>query len=107
MGLVVSKIRGWRFRFLSYNDNKGEKMQTLTIRIDESYLDQILAFLQQIPKNKREIFQHTKLNISPEKREDDEFLTILENGPTISHNEANEWEQNIKQGYKSWNIEEF
>lgn len=38
-------------------------MQTLTIRVDESYLEQILAFLQQIPKNKREIFQHTKMEI--------------------------------------------
>ena len=82
-------------------------MQTLTIRIDESYLDQILAFLQKIPKNKREIFQHTKLNISSTKENEDEFLTILANGPTISDNEADEWEQNIKQGYKSWNIEEF
>ena len=82
-------------------------MQTLTIRIDESYLDQILAFLQQIPKNKREIFQHTKLNLSPKKREEDDFLTILANGPTISQNEADEWEQNIQKGYKSWNIEEF
>ena len=81
-------------------------MQTLTINVDDSYLDQILNFLQQIPKNKREIFQHTRLNISPMK-EEDEFLTILANGPTISHNEADEWEQNIKKGYKSWNIEEF
>jgi len=79
-------------------------MQTLTIRIDDSYLEQILTFLQQIPKNKREIFQHTKLNISPIKKED-EFLAILENGPTISTEKADEWEQNIKQGYKSWNIE--
>jgi len=69
-------------------------MQTLTIRID--------TFLQQIPK--KEIFQHTKLNISPIKKED-EFLAILENGPTISTEKADEWEQNIKQGYKSWNIE--
>jgi len=107
MGLVVLKIREWRFRFLGYNHNKGEKVQTLTIRVDESYIDQVLAFLQQIPKNKREIFQHTKLNISPEKREDDDFLTILENGPTISHKEADTWEENIKQGYKSWKIEEF
>jgi len=80
-------------------------MQTLTIRVDESYLEQILNFLQQIPKNKREIFQHTKLNI-PSKKEDD-FLTILANGPTISNQEANEWEQQIKKGYGSWNIEEF
>lgn len=82
-------------------------MQTLTIRVDENYIDQILTFLQQIPKNKREIFQHTKLNISSEKREDDEFLTILANGPTISEQEAKSWEEDIKQGYKSWNIEAF
>jgi hypothetical protein len=47
------------------------------------------------------------LNISSSKENEDEFLTILANGPTISDNEADEWEQNIKQGYKSWNIEEF
>ncbi len=39
-------------------------MQTLTIRVDESYLEQILNFLQQIPTNKLEIFQGKKLNIS-------------------------------------------
>jgi len=84
-------------------------MQTLTIRIDESYLDQILAFLQQIPKSKREIFQHTKIDISPKKidKPKDPFLDFLENGPTISEKEAQTWEQNIKQGYKSWNIKEF
>lgn len=82
-------------------------MQTLTIRVDESYLDQILTFLQQIPKSKREIFQHTKLNISSEQMEDDDFLKILANGPTISEEEAKSWERDIKQGYKSWNIEEF
>ncbi len=82
-------------------------MQTLTIRVDESYIDQILTFLQKIPKSKREVFQHTKLNISPEKRADDDFLSILANGPTISQNEADKWEKNIKEGYKYWKIEEF
>lgn len=84
-------------------------MQTLTIRVDESYLEQILSFLQQIPKNKREIFQHTKLEISANKivKQEDDFLTILANGPTISEVEANEWEADIKQGYSSWKIEEF
>lgn len=84
-------------------------MQTLTIRVDESYLEQILSFLQQIPKNKREIFQHTKLEISANKivKQEDDFLTILANGPTISEVEANEWESDIKQGYSSWKIEEF
>lgn len=84
-------------------------MQTLTIRVDESYLEQILSFLQQIPKNKREIFQHTKLEISANKivKQEDDFLTILANGPTISEVEANEWEADIKQGYNSWKIEEF
>jgi len=84
-------------------------MQTLTIRIDESYLEQILSFLQQIPKNKREIFQHTKLDISANKivKQEDDFLTILANGPTISEKEAKVWEADIKQGYNSWKIEEF
>ncbi len=39
-------------------------MQTLTIRVDENYLEQVLNFLQQIPNNKLEIFQGKKLNIS-------------------------------------------
>ena len=40
-------------------------MQTITINVDEHYLEKTLALLQQIPQNKREIFQHTKLDISP------------------------------------------
>jgi len=80
-------------------------MQTLTIKIDEKYLDQVLAFLKKIPKNKREIFQHTNKSITQKKRDD--FLTILANGPTISTKEADEWKKNIKEGYKSWKIEEF
>ena len=79
-------------------------MQTLTINVDESYLDQLLNFLQNIPKNKREIFHHQKLEITP-KNINNDFLLLLENGPTISEDEANAWEQNIKSGYKSWNIE--
>jgi hypothetical protein len=31
-------------------------MQTLTIKVDDNYVEQILDFLQQIPKNKREVF---------------------------------------------------
>lgn len=84
-------------------------MQTLTINVDDSYLNQILNFLQQIPKNKREIFHHQKMDISnfqTEKRTSS-FLEILEKGPTISKDELNEWEQNISSGYKSWTIEEF
>ena len=49
-------------------------MQTLTINVDDSYLD---------------------------------FLVLLENGPTISEEEADEWKKNINSGYKSWEIEEF
>ncbi len=84
-------------------------MQTLTIRVDESYLEQILSFLQQIPKNKREIFQHTKIDISANRimKQEDDFLTILENGPSISEEEVKVWEKDIKQGYNSWKIEEF
>jgi len=84
-------------------------MQTLTINVDDSYLDQILNFLQNIPKNKREIFHHQKIDISNYKPTDvkNDFLVLLENGPTISEEEANEWEKNINSGYKSWKIEEF
>ena len=42
-------------------------MQTLTINIDDGYLDQVLNFLQNIPKNKREIFYHQKIDISSSK----------------------------------------
>ncbi len=84
-------------------------MQTLTINIDDSYLDQILNFLQNIPKNKREIFHHQKIDISNHKPNSvkNNFLVLLENGPTISEEEAKEWEKNINNGYKSWKIEEF
>jgi len=82
-------------------------MQTLTIRVDESYIEQIITFLQKIPQSKREIFQHTKIDISPKNIVEDTFLNILENGPTISNLEANEWEDNITEGFKYWNIKEF
>ena len=38
-------------------------MQTLIIDVEDSYLEQIINFLQQIPKNKREIFYHKKIDI--------------------------------------------
>jgi hypothetical protein len=83
-------------------------MQTLTINVDESYLDQLLNFLQNIPKNKREIFHHQKLDISVNRKNvNNDFLLLLENGPTISNTDVNEWENNIKNGYKSWKIEEL
>ena len=71
-------------------------MQTLIIRVDESYIEQVLNFLQQIPDNKKEIFQHKRLDISTKSNKDDDFLSILENDPTISKKEADEWEQQIK-----------
>jgi len=77
-------------------------MQTLTIRVDDSYINQILNFLQQIPKSKREILQHQKIV-----NKKDDFLKILERGPTLTKDELNSWEKNIKDGYKSWQIEEF
>jgi hypothetical protein len=84
-------------------------MQTLTIRVDDSYMTQILNFLQQIPKNKREIFHHQRVDIShiSQDNKKSDFLEILEKGPTLSINELNEWEENIESGYKSWQIEEF
>jgi len=84
-------------------------MQTLTINIDDSYLNQILNFLQQIPKNKREIFHHQKMDISSFKIDNkkNNFLEILEQGPTLSTDELSEWEQSISTGYKSWTIEEL
>ena len=84
-------------------------MQTLTINVDDSYLNQILNFLQQIPKNKREIFHHQKMDIStPQtKNKTNNFLEILEKGPTLSKDELKKWEKDIGNGYKSWTIEEF
>ena len=35
------------------------------------------------------------------------FMKHAENGPMISKKEADTWEQNIKNGYKSWIIEKF
>jgi len=56
--------------------------------------------LRNIPKNKREIFHHQKIDISNYKPTDvkNDFLVLLENAPTISEEEADEWEKNIKSG---------
>ena len=83
-------------------------MQTLTIRVDDSYLDQVLGFLKTIPKSKREILQQSS-NPVPSKSDQpkDDFLVFLKNGPTISTQDARIWEQNITDGYKHWNIEAF
>ena len=84
-------------------------MQTITITVDDNYLSQVLNFLQQIPKSKREIFHHQKVDISSfiEENKRNNFLEILEKGETLSKDELSEWEENIKNGYKSWKIEEF
>ncbi|MDQ7085269.1 MAG: hypothetical protein Q9M36_10240 [Sulfurovum sp.] len=84
-------------------------MQTITIHVDDHYLDSILNFLKDIPKNKREIFQHTKIDISSSNmiKKEDDFLSLLESGPTISEYEAGIWEKNIKEGHALWKIEEF
>jgi len=69
-----------------------------------------------IPKEYQEVYNQEKVqifiisadkpkNILEEKKDD--FLAILENGPTISWQEAKAWENNIKQGYESWKIEEY
>ena len=70
-------------------------MQTLTIRVDESYLEQVLNFLQEIPTNKLEIFQGKKLNISStllKNRESrwDKIDTELRNLNTIDINAGEE-----------------
>lgn len=78
-------------------------MQTLTIKIDESYLSQFMHYLHQIPKNKREIIGFKQ----PSPQKQDPFLDILANGPTYSPSEIAQWEKDIHEGYASWNIEEF
>jgi len=51
--------------------------------------------LRNIPKNKREIFHHQKIDISNYKPTDvkNDFLVLLENAPTISEEEADEWKK--------------
>ena len=66
-------------------------MQTLTIRVDESYLEQILNFLQRIPTNKLEIFQGKKLNISSTKQSRwDKIDSELRNLKTVDINAGEE-----------------
>ena len=66
-------------------------MQTLTIRVDDSYINQILNFLQQIPQSKWEIVQHQEIDIPNSKivNKKDDFLEILERGPTLTKDEQN------------------
>jgi hypothetical protein len=75
----------------------------------DTYLDSILNFLKHIPKNKREIFQHTKIDVNPQStsNQKDDFLSLLENGSTLSSEEIKTWENEIQKGYKTWKIEEF
>jgi len=63
-------------------------MQTLTINIEDSHLNQILNFLQQIPKEKVEVFIHKKIDISKD-----------------LNNQSETKEKNKK--YKPWRIEEI
>ena len=84
-------------------------MHTITVNVDDNYFEQVINYLQKIPKSKREIFQHTKIESSPAEtiKNDDDFLAILKNGPTISEKEAKELENDIEQGWKNWTIEGF
>lgn len=43
----------------------------------------------------------------PFQSKDDDYLGILKNGPTISKEQAIEWESDIRKGYKYWHIDEF
>ena len=45
-------------------------MQTLTIKVDDDYLGDILTFLKELPKNKLEIFQHKKIELLQPKLEE-------------------------------------
>jgi len=82
-------------------------VQTLTIQVDDRYVEQIIAFLQQIPQNKREIYQHKKIEITQPCVQKEQFLKFLEEGPTLSKDEITQWEKNITDGYASWKIEAF
>lgn len=78
-------------------------MQTLTIKIDEGYLDQFLQFLQQIPGSKREIIQHKPAGTNKK----DALSEILLHGPTYTSDRIAQWEQDMEEGYQSWKIEPF
>ena len=79
-------------------------MYTFTIRIDDSYITQFLEYLRKIPPEKKELIEY-----GPDTGYDknDDFLTILKNGPSISKTEAKKWMNDIENGYKNWTIEEF
>lgn len=84
-------------------------MQTLTIKIDDGYLNQVLNFLKKIPNNKLEIFYNHDKN-TPDSKQNygkKNLLKILKSGPTFSGDEIREWEENITNGYKTWTIEAF
>lgn len=112
--VVTFWLQRWIDFLSSFRQNKlkrvlGENMHTITVNVDDNYFEQVINYLQKIPKSKREIFQHTKIESSPAEtiKNDDDFLVILKNGPTISEKEAKELENDIGQGWKNWRIEGF
>ena len=112
--VVTFWLQRWIDFLSSFRQNKlkrvlGENMHTITVNVDDNYFEQVINYLQKIPKSKREIFQHTKIESSPAEtiKNDDDFLAILKNGPTISEKEAKELENDIGQGWKNWTIEGF
>ena len=79
-------------------------MQTLTITIDDSYLNQVLRFLKSIPKSKRHIvYAPDTDSINPRPNKD--LLRLLKNGPVLTGDEIREWENDLKDGYRTWTIE--
>jgi len=84
-------------------------MHTITIKIDDSYLKKVLDYLKNIPADKREFYLLDDQNKSIKETDPfkDGFLKILENGPSITDSEAQEWIDTIRKGYSSWSIEEF
>jgi hypothetical protein len=67
--------------------------------IQNKSLDEIKSMIVELLRNQIKSNKHTKLDI-PSKQEDD-FLNLLANGPTISNQEAQEWQHQIQQGYNS------
>jgi len=84
-------------------------MHTITIKIDDSYFKKVLDYLKNIPADKREfcLLDNRGKSIKDIDPYRDGFLKILENGPSITDSEAEEWIDTIRKGYSPWSIEEF
>ncbi len=99
-------------RYEEQNNRNLKGVEMYAVEFETTIKDGIV----QIPKEYKSIYNQEKAQvfiISADKprsisvEKEDDFLAILKNGPTISKKETEVWENDIKQGYGSWKIEEF